>query len=63
RALEEDESLALTQWRIGRAKFLKPVRPGETLLVEHEMLPNGTGKLPQEALQALAAAHVKSSVA
>jgi 3-hydroxyacyl-[acyl-carrier-protein] dehydratase len=42
RALEEDESLALTQWRIGRAKFLKPVRPGETLLVEHEKLPNGT---------------------
>ena len=42
RALEADESLALTQWRIGRAKFLKPVRPGETLLVEHEMLPNGT---------------------
>ena len=39
RALEEDESLALTHWRIGRAKFLKPVRPGETLLVEHESCP------------------------
>lgn len=42
RALEEDASLALTHWRIGRAKFLKPVRPGETLLVEHEKLPNGS---------------------
>ena len=27
---------------IGRAKFLKPVRPGETLLLEHECLPNGS---------------------
>jgi 3-hydroxyacyl-[acyl-carrier-protein] dehydratase len=42
RALEQDESLALTHWRIGRAKFLKPVRPGETLLVEHEKLANGS---------------------
>ena len=42
RALEEAESLALTQWRIGRAKFLKPVRPGETLVVEHQRLPNGS---------------------
>jgi len=42
RALEQAESLALTQWRIGRAKFLKPVRPGETLLVEHQRLPNGS---------------------
>jgi len=41
RALEQQESLALTQWRIGRAKFLKPVRPGETLVVEHQRLPNG----------------------
>ncbi len=29
-------------WRIGRAKFLKPVRPGETLELQHEHLPNGT---------------------
>jgi 3-hydroxymyristoyl/3-hydroxydecanoyl-(acyl carrier protein) dehydratase len=39
--LHADESLAHTHWRIGRAKFLKPVRPGETLLVEHERLPSG----------------------
>jgi 3-hydroxyacyl-[acyl-carrier-protein] dehydratase len=40
-ALHADHSLAHTHWRIGRAKFLKPVRPGETLLVEHERLPSG----------------------
>lgn len=42
RALETDETLAPTRWRIGRAKFLKPVRPGEALSVEHETLPNGS---------------------
>ena len=42
RALEEDESLAVTRWRIGRAKFLEPVRPGETLLLEYERLTNGS---------------------
>lgn len=42
RVLEQDESLVLTHWHIGRAKFLKPVRPGETLLVQHERLPNGS---------------------
>jgi 3-hydroxymyristoyl/3-hydroxydecanoyl-(acyl carrier protein) dehydratase len=41
RLLGEAEALELTEWRIGRAKFLKPVRPGETLLVEHERLANG----------------------
>ena len=40
-ALHGDQSLAHTHWRIGRAKFLKPVRPGDTLLVEHERLANG----------------------
>ena len=29
-------------WRIGAAKFLKPVRPGETLTLEHDTLPNGS---------------------
>jgi len=42
RALERAESLAVTRWRIGRAKFLKPVRPGETLVVEHQRLTNGS---------------------
>src|SRR5262244_10562 len=31
-----------TRWRIGSAKFVKPVRPGETLTLEHEQLPNGS---------------------
>jgi 3-hydroxymyristoyl/3-hydroxydecanoyl-(acyl carrier protein) dehydratase len=30
------------RWRIGTAKFLKPVRPGELLTLEHEALPNGS---------------------
>lgn len=43
RALEtHDSALAAGRWSIGRAKFLKPVRPGETLLLEHEQLPNGS---------------------
>lgn len=42
RALEQDEALAATRWRIGRAKFFKPVHPGETLLLERESLPNGS---------------------
>jgi 3-hydroxyacyl-[acyl-carrier-protein] dehydratase len=29
------------QWRIGAAKFLHPVRPGETLTLAHERLANG----------------------
>ena len=42
RALEQEQALSRIRWRIGRAKFLKPVHPGETLLVEHEMLSNGS---------------------
>jgi 3-hydroxymyristoyl/3-hydroxydecanoyl-(acyl carrier protein) dehydratase len=42
RLLGQAESLELTEWRIGRAKFLKPVRPGEALLVEHDRLANGS---------------------
>jgi 3-hydroxyacyl-[acyl-carrier-protein] dehydratase len=30
------------RWRIATAKFLKPVRPGELLTIEQEMLPNGS---------------------
>ena len=29
-------------WRIGSAKFLRPVRPGETLICAHEPLPSGS---------------------
>jgi 3-hydroxymyristoyl/3-hydroxydecanoyl-(acyl carrier protein) dehydratase len=30
------------RWRIGRAKFVRPVRAGETLTLGHERLPNGS---------------------
>jgi 3-hydroxyacyl-[acyl-carrier-protein] dehydratase len=39
RALECEDG---THWRIGAAKFLKPVRPGEQLQVQHEAMPNGS---------------------
>jgi 3-hydroxyacyl-[acyl-carrier-protein] dehydratase len=42
RAAEAQLSPTPLHWRIGAAKFLKPVRPGETLTLEHEALPNGT---------------------
>ncbi|HYC09461.1 MAG TPA: hypothetical protein VEC10_07480, partial [Steroidobacteraceae bacterium] len=37
-----DGGLRGARWRIGTAKFVKPVRPGETLTVGHEPLPNGS---------------------
>jgi 3-hydroxyacyl-[acyl-carrier-protein] dehydratase len=42
-----DEMLHVVQplghgWAIAAAKFLHPVRPGETLTFEHEALANGT---------------------
>ena len=30
------------RWQISTAKFVQPVRPGETLSFEHERLPNGS---------------------
>ena len=42
RALEGTRPHGLNAWRIGAAKFLKPVRPGETLTFAHERLPNGS---------------------
>ncbi|HET7755814.1 MAG TPA: hypothetical protein VFK87_01030, partial [Steroidobacteraceae bacterium] len=42
RAVERSEGAAPRRWQIGAAKFLKPVRPGESLSVEHEGLPNGS---------------------
>jgi 3-hydroxymyristoyl/3-hydroxydecanoyl-(acyl carrier protein) dehydratase len=42
RALELESCHEATAWRIGSAKFLKPVRPGETLTLEHERLANGS---------------------
>src|SRR5205814_1701276 len=42
RAVEQERPCAGMRWRIGAAKFVKPVRPGETLTLEHEPLPNGS---------------------
>jgi predicted LPLAT superfamily acyltransferase len=42
RAVEQADGAAGTEWRIGSAKFLKPVRPGEILTLEHEQLANGS---------------------
>jgi 3-hydroxyacyl-[acyl-carrier-protein] dehydratase len=38
----EDEGGADGSWRIGSAKFLQPVRPGEALTLVHERLTNGS---------------------
>jgi len=42
RAVEEKGGALHPRWRIGTAKFVKPVHPGETLTFEHEQLPNGS---------------------
>jgi predicted LPLAT superfamily acyltransferase len=42
RALEQQAGLARAHWHISAAKFLKPVRPGEQLQVQHEPLANGS---------------------
>jgi 3-hydroxyacyl-[acyl-carrier-protein] dehydratase len=42
RALETDRANSGTHWRIGTAKFVKPVRPGETLTLDREHLANGS---------------------
>ncbi|MGH8210809.1 MAG: hypothetical protein ACREU6_14680, partial [Steroidobacteraceae bacterium] len=34
--------LAEHRWTIATAKFLQPVRPGETLTLEYELLANGS---------------------
>jgi 3-hydroxyacyl-[acyl-carrier-protein] dehydratase len=38
----ESEGEAAGGWRIGAAKFVKPVRPGELLSLERERLANGS---------------------
>jgi 3-hydroxymyristoyl/3-hydroxydecanoyl-(acyl carrier protein) dehydratase len=42
RALESEDGTEACRWRIGAAKFVKPVRPGECLTLERERLPNGS---------------------
>jgi 3-hydroxyacyl-[acyl-carrier-protein] dehydratase len=42
RALEGEGVVAAGCWRIGAAKFVRPVRPGELLTLAQEPLPNGS---------------------
>lgn len=42
RAVEEANGGVQTRWIVSAAKFLKPVRPGETLTLEWQALPNGS---------------------
>jgi 3-hydroxyacyl-[acyl-carrier-protein] dehydratase len=42
RAVEKDESAGGVRWRIGSAKFVSPVHPGEPLTLEHERQDNGS---------------------
>ena len=42
RSVDADSGANGERWRIGRAKFLKPVRPGETLTLGHERLTDGS---------------------
>ena len=42
RAVELDAATAARRWRIGTAKFVSLVRPGEELMLEHECLANGS---------------------
>lgn len=41
-AVQASGARPFLRWRIGSAKFVKPVRPGEPLTLEHEPLPNGS---------------------
>lgn len=42
RAVQASSPPAGRGWRVVRAKFVKPVRPGETLTLEHERLADGS---------------------
>src|SRR5579864_607920 len=42
RALERTQGTTSARWTVAAAKFLKPVQPGETLVLECEPLPNGS---------------------
>ncbi|HLY51894.1 MAG TPA: hypothetical protein VKQ31_02690, partial [Steroidobacteraceae bacterium] len=42
RILEQANAAAQTRWIVAAAKFLKPVLPGETLILEYAPLPNGS---------------------
>jgi 3-hydroxyacyl-[acyl-carrier-protein] dehydratase len=39
-----DTGLIATDWQIASVKFLSPLKPNETVMIEHEQLANGTLK-------------------
>jgi len=39
-----DTGLDETAWQISSVKFLSPLKPGESVVIEHEQLANGTVK-------------------
>jgi len=43
-AISLDTSLNETAWQISSVKFLSPLKPGESVIIEHEQLANGTIK-------------------
>lgn len=43
-AIVIDTGLAETTWQIASVKFLSPLKPNETVMIEHEQLANGTIK-------------------
>lgn len=43
-AIVAESGLAVTAWKISSVKFLSPLKPGETVVIEHEQLANGAIK-------------------
>lgn len=43
-AIFMDTGLTATAWQINSVKFLRPLKPNETVMIEHEQLENGTLK-------------------
>ena len=43
-AIVVDTGWAATAWQISSVKFLSPLKPGEAVVIEHELQTNGTIK-------------------
>lgn len=43
-AIVTDTGLPATDWQLGAVKFLSPLKPGESVVIEHEQSANGTIK-------------------
>ena len=42
--ITSETGLAASAWQISSVKFLSPLKPGETVMIEHELLANGALK-------------------